>query len=103
AIIGYPYPHFGLTVTNRLRFYMIDTQVIPNRIIDYVSFEFKSHQDLTAAVTPIANGTNDFGAGGFSNPASGVWNTNRVGGTNGMLQGVINQIYISTGSIYTDA
>ncbi len=50
-VTGYPQPHWGLTVTNDLRVFMVDTTVVPNRIIDYVELSGpKSSRDLTSEI-----------------------------------------------------
>ncbi len=50
-VTGYPQPHWGLNVTNDLRVIMVDTTVVPNRVIDYVELSGpNSARDLTAEI-----------------------------------------------------
>ncbi len=86
--IGYPLPHFVLSVTNRLRFIMLDQN--SGRVIDYVQLDgMNAIRDLTAE---LPNGSNDF---------AGVWNTNRGGNTSSLVpyDGIINQIAVSSGAL----
>jgi hypothetical protein len=87
--IGYPLPRFGLTLTNRLRFVMVDDST--KRVIDYVQLDGMGGQrDLTGASELL--GTDDWGPGG-------TWDTNREplnsGNLNNPLNGIENQITIS--------
>jgi hypothetical protein len=85
--VGFPQPMFGLNITNRLRFYMLDSATL--RVIDYAQFTgMTSQQDL---MSEFAGDNDDFGPGG-------VWDTNRVGGTtniNDAILGVQNQVDVS--------
>jgi hypothetical protein len=86
---GYPLPRFGLILTNRLRFVMIDDTT--GRVIDYVQLDGMGGQrDLTGASELL--GTDDWGPGG-------TWDTNRSpigsGNINSPLNGIENQITIS--------
>ena len=102
---GFPYPYFGLVMTNRLRFLMVDNSGGGvGHILDYVSFNLNNFRDLTREVTPATgnNGRPDFGPGSTfnNNPYNGVWNTNRPAGRpTGPVRGIVNQIGISLGSI----
>ena len=87
---GYPLPLFGLNVTNRLRFVMVDNA--SGRVIDYVQLDgMASQRNLTTELMGQP-GTSDYGGDG------GVWDTNRLTGTfniNDPLLGVIYQIQAS--------
>ncbi len=90
---NYVLPHFVLNLTNRLRFIIVDHNT--GRVLDYVQLNgMNITRDLTAELQ--GNGT-----GGAGNPNStvggngGVWLTNTV--NRGMLQGIINQITVSSG------
>jgi hypothetical protein len=82
--LGFYQPQFGLNITNRLRFVMVDH--LSGRVIDYVQFGgMNYHRDLMAE---IGQSTNNDG---------GVWATNRYAYPNGPIVGVVNQIEISEG------
>ncbi len=85
ATTGYPLPLFGLNITNRLRFVMVDNA--SGRVIDYVQLEgMNSQRNLINEL----RGSDNFGDGG-------LWDTNRVGGilTADPLEGVIAQVAAS--------
>ena len=86
AATGFPLPLFGLNITNRLRFVMVDQA--SGRVIDYVHLD-----DMTCQRNLVAElqGMDDFGPGG-------VWATNRLNGTTNVtdpLLGVLFQIQAS--------
>ena len=82
-VIGYPQPHWGLMVTNDLRVLMVDTTVVPNRIIDYVELSGPdSARDLTSEI--ISQSGNDLWATN--------WNNNLK-----IPQGLANQVDVSLG------
>jgi hypothetical protein len=64
---GYPQPQFGVNITNRLQFVMVDDT--SGRVIDYVQFD---GMDTRRNVISELAGTELYGP-------SGVWDTNRVG------------------------
>ncbi|MDB6067816.1 MAG: hypothetical protein JWR26_4024 [Pedosphaera sp.] len=87
----FPVPQFGLNVTNRLRFIMLDHAT--GRIIDYVTFNgMDSTQNITAELTQLNDG----------DPLIHEWNTNRVGGANASIivptKGIVGQVGVSSGN-----
>ncbi len=77
-------PHFLLSITNNLRFIMLDPNT--GRIIDYVSFsdsDVGSTRDLTVEL--------------HLNDMLSVWATNTL--SNGMNAGINNQLQISLGNL----
>lgn len=87
---GYPLPQFGLNITNRLCFVMVDSA--SGRVIDYVQLDgMQAQRQLTAEL--MATVTNQFYGGN-----GGVWDTNRIGGTGNIddpMLGVQYQIQAS--------
>jgi hypothetical protein len=84
----YPQPGFGLNITNRLRFIMVDHA--SGRVIDYATF---NGMDLQRNLLQELKADDNFGPGG-------VWDTNRWGGSLSdqvPIRGVINQVQISLG------
>jgi hypothetical protein len=85
---GNPQPHWGLMVTNDLRIFMVDTNVFPNQIIDYVELSGPSRsRDLTAEIMTeydTDTGANDLWATN--------WNNNLK-----IPQGLDSQISVSLG------
>ena len=84
---GYPLPRFGLNLTNRLRFVMVDNTT--GRVIDYVQLDGMGGQrDLTGAGE--LKGNDNWADGG-------PWVTNRMGNgsPNNSIVGIENQISIS--------
>jgi hypothetical protein len=86
---GYPLPQFGLNISNRVRFVMVDH--VSGRVIDYVQLDGMGGQrSLTSAGE--MDGNDDWGPGG-------VWDTNRLpigsGNLNAQLLGIENQIIAS--------
>jgi hypothetical protein len=87
---SYPQPQWGLRLTNNLQVTMIDTTVIPNRIIDYVQLSGPdTNLDLNTSMNDITNRA----ATGYN----GMWVTNMS--NTGMPHGIANQINVSLGSI----
>ena len=84
---GFPLPRWGLGITNRLRFLMVDRP--SQRVIDYVQLSgMNIARDLTSEIA-----SNGFGF-------LGLWSTNRTGSTvNDVFQGAIYQAQISSGQI----
>jgi hypothetical protein len=86
-VTGYPQPHWGLTVANDLRVVMVDTTVVPNRVIDYVELSGpNSARDLTAEIIK------DYDTGTYGND---LWDTNF--NNQGIPQGLANQVGVSLG------
>jgi hypothetical protein len=86
---GYPLPQFGLNVTNRLRFVMVDAA--SGRVIDYVQLDgMIGQRNLTSAGE--LQGNDDWGPGG-------VWDTNRIpfnsSNPNSPFLGILNQVEVS--------
>ena len=65
---GYPLPQFYLTMTNRLRFVMVDQST--GRVIDYVQLEGMGGERFLTSSNEL-EGNDDWGPGG-------VWDTNRM-------------------------
>jgi len=83
----FPSPQWGLTVTNKLRFIMVDKA--SGRLIDYV------HMNALNGDRNLSEDVRTSGTG-----FDGLWNTNRIGGNtvNHPPMGVINQIEVSKGN-----
>jgi hypothetical protein len=86
---SFPMPQFNLTVSNRLRFVMVDH--LTGRVIDYVQLDGMGGQRGLTSSNELYGG-DDWGPGG-------VWDTNRQPqnstNTADPLQSVINQIEVS--------
>ena len=86
---GYPLPQFGLNITNRLRFVMVDHT--SGRVIDYVQLDGMGGQRSLTSFSEM-DGPDDWGPGG-------VWDTNRIPVGSEFLSspllGIENQIAIS--------
>jgi hypothetical protein len=86
---GYPLPQFVYTLTNRLRFVMLDDA--SGRVIDYVQSDGMGGQRSLTSAGEL-EGNDDWGPGG-------IWDTNREppfsGNMNSPLNGVENQIAAS--------
>ncbi|MDW7980090.1 MAG: hypothetical protein RMH97_05940, partial [Verrucomicrobiales bacterium] len=77
----HPLPDFGLVISNRLLFAIVDTSL--NRILDYVNLDgLNDYRDLDEEIRTQGVGF------------LGLWNTNLIGG---VPEGVIYQIAISLG------
>ena len=86
---GYPLPQYGLAISNRLQFVMVDQA--SGRVIDYVQLSgMDGQRSLTSAGE--LEGNDDWGDGG-------VWDTNRIptgsGRVNSEMRGIENQISAS--------
>ncbi len=80
----FPQPQWGLSVTNKLRFVMVDTAT--RRVLDYVQLDnLIGQRDLSAEIRDDDNVT------GFD----GMWSTNLLRGN--LPQGILNQIMVSLG------
>jgi hypothetical protein len=93
----YPQPHWFLTSTNDLQVFMLDTSVVPNRVIDYVQLNGpNSTRDLTSEII------NSYDVPAISMQAGGsqLWNTNYQ---NGRPIGLISQVGISMGNYTASA
>jgi hypothetical protein len=100
--LGFPVPHFWLSLRTRARFILADTGVSPNRIIDYVNLDStQSPLDIT-----LKAGTNGLCEAVYipdGGPGS-LWCTNRlVNADASPTYGVLNQIGICLGSIQPGA
>jgi hypothetical protein len=81
----FPQPQWGLSVTNKFRFIMVD--VATQRVIDYVQLDnLVGQRDLSAEIRDEDN------AIGFD----GLWSTNLLRGS--LPQGIRNQIEVSLGN-----
>ena len=82
---GYPLPLFGMSVTNRLQFWILDQA--SGRVIDYVQLDGMSSQ---RNLVNELQGNDNFGHGG-------VWDTNRVlvNSTAYPFEGILAQIAAS--------
>jgi hypothetical protein len=72
---GYSIPHWTLTISNRLLYYVVDTDLVPPRVVDFVSIDdFTNSIDVSQQL--INGGTvNPFG----TSPNDGdMWDTNRL-------------------------
>ena len=90
--VGFPLPHFVLSVTNRLRFIMLDA--VTDRVIDYMQLDgMDTIRDLTAELSFI-------GGNPFENTPviQDVWNPTRLAGDNSPYQGLLYQIDVSSGA-----
>ena len=84
----YPQPHWWLMLTNELRVIMLDTNVVPYRVIDYVQLRGpNSFRDLTAEI----QASYDKGTG-----INDLWDTTTD--QQGIPTGVANQIGVSLGT-----
>jgi hypothetical protein len=87
-VTGFTQPHWWLTIANDLRVVMVDTSVVPNRVIDYVEFSGpNSSRDLTSEIW--VNYDTD-------TQANDLWDTNWFGTIN-IPQGLVSQIDVSLG------
>jgi hypothetical protein len=89
AGLGFPTPQWGLTLTNRLRFFMVDQET--RRLVDFVTLDgLGIVRDLSAEIDLAGN----FGMPGFDS----LWVTNHAGNSTKVLAptfGVLNQLDIS--------
>ena len=90
---GFEVPQVGISVTNWLQYALVDTSIVPNRLVDYVNFgSLSDGLDLNAALVGVSN---RFAA----NSPGSFWLTNRVGGSNGPTMGILNQMAISSSAL----
>ena len=85
--VGFPQPQWGLAITNKLRFVMVDRG--SGRVIDYVHLTgLNDYRNLSDEVKTTGYGFD------------GLWNTNRIGGTTigHPPEGIIYQIQVSLGN-----
>lgn len=95
----FPIPQFTFSVSNRIRFIMIDTA--SQRVIDYVQLgDLNGARNLSAEATESSETFID-GNTGLSQNETIFWQTNRIGGNAlpNPPMGVINQIQASLGNI----
>ena len=89
--VGFPFPQFGLLLTNQLQLFMLDLTNGVYHVIDYVQFAGpNSAFNVNSNLADLDNAGNNFG--------TGVWDTNYTPGNaapNGMTYGILNQISIS--------
>jgi hypothetical protein len=100
-VTGYPQPHWWLTVNNNLRVFMVDTNVVPNRIIDYVELSGpNSSRDLsTEIMTNYDVNINPDGSRSQGTHGNNLWATNFQ---NGVPAGLANQLDVSKGNYSPD-
>ena len=88
-------PHWWMNLNTRLLFALVDTTVVPNRIVDYVNINnFERTLDVTTKLTE--GNTAAINAADYKNPAN-QWLTNHLGNslsTNAPTYGVMNQIQV---------
>jgi hypothetical protein len=90
-----PQPHWWLITTNDLRVIMLDTTIVPNRIIDYVQLGGPNGvRDLTQEILTNFDSTyyNGPGFNGFND----LWDTNLS--SSGLPYGILNQLEVSKGT-----
>jgi len=80
SLPNYQLPQLGLLATNRFQSYILDTTVIPNRVIDYVQLSQVSSLNVNANI--------------YTNAANSTWSSN-TSTAFGVTVGVLNQISIS--------
>ncbi len=94
---GYPLPQFYLSMTNRVRFVMVDTNT--GRVIDYVQLEGMGGQRFLTSSNEL-QGNDRYGPGG-------VWDTNRLqlfsNNQNSDMYGIEGQISASLWGSYPTA
>ncbi|MGO8675898.1 MAG: hypothetical protein ACLQVX_08505 [Limisphaerales bacterium] len=99
--LGFPVPHFWLSLRTRARFILADTGVSPNRIIDYVNLD-STQPPLDITLMAETNGLCETTYIPDGGPGS-LWCTNRHANVDASPPyGVLNQIGICLGSIQPD-
>ncbi len=89
--LGFPVPHWYLTLSNRMTCLISEG----NRIVDFVLL----NDDLTVNLSrELLSGQEPYPSG-TPNTIVGVWNTNRTA-ANGPTDGILQQINISAGDTY---
>jgi hypothetical protein len=92
---SYPQPHWWLTTSNGVRVIILDTTVVPNRVIDYVQLSGPNNTvDLTSNIIYYC----DKPASSSGPSGTQQFNTNIVGGTLTGPIGMISQIETSLGA-----
>ncbi|HEY6166779.1 MAG TPA: hypothetical protein VI454_01980, partial [Verrucomicrobiae bacterium] len=93
---GFYVPDWHVVITNRLRFFMIDTPTnpaYPSRIVDFVNLTNSHNIDI---LTNLAGNMNLFSGTTTNAGQARYWLTNRVAGPSSATQGVIEQIATSS-------
>ena len=90
---GFPVPHWWVTLRERLRCVLVDTSVLPNRIVDYVNLS-RTEDTVEIAGTLMSRG----GACGVVLPdgTGNPWCTNRINNSVSYMTptyGILNQIF----------
>ncbi len=92
--VGFPVPQWGLSVSNRLRYILVDHAT--QRMVDYVNLNgLDDHIDITRELMGNLNVQNETSVMG------GQWNTNRPGNVTSIFVptiGIINQLEVSKGN-----
>jgi hypothetical protein len=96
--LGFPVPHFWLSLRTRARFILVDTGVSPNRIADYVNLD-STEPPLDITLMAQTNGLCEASYTPNGAPGS-LWCTNRSAASDAApTYGVLNQIGICLGSL----
>jgi hypothetical protein len=94
----FPVPHWSLHQNTRVRYMLVDTNVLPNRIVDYVSLSaVQNPVDITLQLQVDGNG--QINSNEDLLDAYAQWTTNRNKGANAnvnvMTMGIFNQIGVN--------
>jgi hypothetical protein len=88
---GFPFPQFGLLLTNQLQVFILDLTNGVYHVIDYVHFAGpNSAFNVNSNLADLDNAGNNFG--------TGVWDTNYTPGSlapTGLTYGILNQTAVS--------
>jgi hypothetical protein len=99
--LGFPVPHFWLSLRTRARFILVDTSVSPNHIVDYVNLD-SLEPPLDITLIAMTNGLCEALYIPDGAPGS-VWCTNRYANrVASPTYGVLNQIGICLGNVQPD-
>jgi hypothetical protein len=99
--LGFPVPHFWLSLRTRARFILVDTTAPTNRIVDYVNLD-ATEPPLDITLMAMTNGLCEASYIPDGAPGS-LWCTNRHANVVGSpTYGVLNQIGICLGSLQPD-
>jgi hypothetical protein len=99
--LGFPVPHFWLSLRTRARFILADTTVSPSRIVDYVNLD-ATEPSLDITLMAMTNGLCEASYIPDGAPGS-LWCTNRHANVAASpTYGVLNQIGICLGSLQPD-
>src|SRR5690606_25824972 len=96
--VGFPVPNWGLAITNRLIYALVDTKETLGRVIDFVNLDkMETHIDITKELlgNPLNSPVSE------PNELAGLWDTNRLGNATAVTAptlGVLKQIRLSRGS-----